>query len=77
MKIKLARSIQRHEDMAVLYARQGLSRLAAKETREADKLRVIRQMRTEMLRAQLKKSIRDHDAEFEDAYTTGEHSAAK
>jgi hypothetical protein len=75
--MNIAKSIQRHRDMADFYAREGKPKRAAAELTRVDQLLLVRKMRTEMLRAQLKKSIRDHDAEFEDAYTTGEHSAAK
>jgi hypothetical protein len=74
--MNFAKSILYHEEKATMYARIGKAKRAAAELLRADQLREVRRMKTEMLRARLKKSIElaDEDNEFEQAYTTGEHS---
>jgi hypothetical protein len=74
--MNFAKSILYHEEKATMYALIGKAKRAAAELLRADQLREVRRMKTEMLRARLKKSIElaDEDNEFEQAYTTGEHS---
>jgi hypothetical protein len=70
----LMQRIQKYEDLATLYARQGLSRRARIALERADHFKMVKRLRTEMLRARLKKSIANADDEFERAYETGEFS---
>jgi hypothetical protein len=74
----LMQRIQKYEDLASFYARRGLSRRARYAVERADHFRMVKKLRTEMLRARLKKSIAmaNADDEFERAYETGEHSHA-
>ena len=72
----LLQRIQKYEDLATLYARQGLSKRARIALERADHFKTVKRLRTEMLRARLKKSIANADDEFERAYTVGEHSHA-
>lgn len=72
----LLQRIQKYEDLATVYARQGLSRRARIAIERADHFRMVKRLRTEMLRARLKKSIAiaNADDEFERIYETGEFS---
>jgi hypothetical protein len=72
----LLQRIQKYEDMATLYALKGMSRKARRAIERAEHFRMVKKLRTEMLRARLKKSIAlaNADDEFERAYETGEHS---
>ena len=75
--MNFAKSILYHEEKATMYARIGKAKRAAAELLRADQLREVRKMKTEMLRARLKKSLElaNADDEFEHAYTHGEHAS--
>jgi hypothetical protein len=45
--MNLARAIQKHEDMAAIYARQGLSRRARLELLRAEHLKMARRIKRE------------------------------
>ncbi len=45
--MNLTRAIQKHEDMAAIYARQGLSRRARLELLRAEQLKTARQIKRE------------------------------
>lgn len=72
----LQQRIQKYETLATYYARRNQSRKAREAVERADHFKMIKRLRTEMLRARLKKSVAlaNADDEFENAYTTGEHS---